>query len=361
MLTRNAVRIAARNAIQAIRKDPELYLEHYMTIAEVFLYDEIRQYKIDSFRSSIDKKDNIYRTVIKTITELDIRCLKKMVENLFINSFWSQGNLDNGKSGNKGKGIPFAIVFGTPVRKYNSSFNETRILPDFNTINDIITQGKELGTFFYIFCGEELTFFRKDLLRLADIHTDCYFLAEADLSQIDWEYISGLKEIGNIMLAFRADKIDGIIGQNNELSNKLKLVKKNSLPFGYTANLTGPNGNIALRDDFIDGMTDCGAIFGFYGDPNSSGPEERNNNLYDKKQADFDRKRMELLKKQKNIFLLKYPEDNKFLNGRLGAGPDYIRISADGIIQSPKNMAGVSLANVELNKILEEPSQTPVR
>ena len=43
-------------------------------------------------------------------------------------------------------------------------------------MDGIIRQGKELGTYMYIYTGGEPLVRKKDLIRLCEKHTDCMFL-----------------------------------------------------------------------------------------------------------------------------------------------------------------------------------------
>ena len=44
------------------------------------------------------------------------------------------------------------------------------------SMDRIITQGKELGTYMYIFTGGEPLVRKKDIIRLCEAHPDCVFL-----------------------------------------------------------------------------------------------------------------------------------------------------------------------------------------
>ena len=55
-------------------------------------------------------------------------------------------------------------------------------------INSIVSQGKKLGTYMYIYTGGEPMVRKKDLIRICEMHPDCEFLAFTNGTLIDEEF-----------------------------------------------------------------------------------------------------------------------------------------------------------------------------
>ena len=79
--------------------------------------------------------------------------------------------------------IPWAILMdptsacnlhctGCWAAEYGNKLNMS-----FETLDDIVRQGKEMGTFMYLFSGGEPLVRKADIIRLCEKHSDCVFLA----------------------------------------------------------------------------------------------------------------------------------------------------------------------------------------
>ncbi len=73
----------------------------------------------------------------------------------------------------------------------------------YETLDRIILRAR-LGTYTYIFSGGEPTMRKKkkDLIRLAEAHPDCAFLAFTNGTLVDEEFADELKRVGNFALRF---------------------------------------------------------------------------------------------------------------------------------------------------------------
>jgi MoaA/NifB/PqqE/SkfB family radical SAM enzyme len=71
----------------------------------------------------------------------------------------------------------------------------------YETLNDIIWQGKELRTYFYIYSGAEPLVRKKDILRLCEKHNDCMFLAFTNGTFIDEAFANEMLRVKNFIPA----------------------------------------------------------------------------------------------------------------------------------------------------------------
>ena len=69
---------------------------------------------------------------------------------------------------------------GCWAAEYGNSLNLS-----YKQIDDIISQGKELGIYFYIFTGGEPLVRKKDILKICEKHNDCEFLIFTNSTLID--------------------------------------------------------------------------------------------------------------------------------------------------------------------------------
>ena len=73
-------------------------------------------------------------------------------------------------------------------------------------MDDIVTQGKELGIYFYMFTGGEPLVRKKDIIRLCEKHNDVAFHAYTNSTLIDEDFCKECVRVGNLSfsLSWRA-------------------------------------------------------------------------------------------------------------------------------------------------------------
>lgn len=72
---------------------------------------------------------------------------------------------------------------------------------DFNTLDSIIQQGKEMGTYMYIYTGGEPLVRKKDLIKLCEKHSGCEFLSFTNGTLIDEEFCQEMLRVKNFVPA----------------------------------------------------------------------------------------------------------------------------------------------------------------
>ena len=72
---------------------------------------------------------------------------------------------------------------------------------DLETIDSIVKQGKELGTYMYIYTGGEPLVRKKDLIKICEMHPDCEFLSFTNGTLIDEEFCQEMLRVKNFVPA----------------------------------------------------------------------------------------------------------------------------------------------------------------
>ena len=80
----------------------------------------------------------------------------------------------------------------------------------YEKLSDIISQGKELGTYFYMFTGGEPLVRKKDILRLAEEHHDCEFHCFTNGTLIDEEFCEAVQKLGNISFSLSLEGFEEV-------------------------------------------------------------------------------------------------------------------------------------------------------
>ena len=72
---------------------------------------------------------------------------------------------------------------------------------DLETIDSIVKQGKELGTYMYIYTGGEPLVRKKDLIKICEMNPDCEFLSFKNGTLIDEEFCQEMLRVKNFVPA----------------------------------------------------------------------------------------------------------------------------------------------------------------
>ena len=68
-------------------------------------------------------------------------------------------------------------------------------------LDSIVTQGKELGTYMYIFTGGEPLVRKQDIIKLCEKHSDCEFLSFTNGTLIDESFCREMLRVKNFVPA----------------------------------------------------------------------------------------------------------------------------------------------------------------
>ena len=138
-----------------------------------------------------DKDNNMHQLVMDIMKDTDPDVLKATFMNFFLNANiigWPKQE-ENRKKYNCN--IPWAILLdptsacnlhctGCWAAEYGNKLNLS-----FDEIDSIITQGKEMGVYFYIYTGGEPLVRKEDLIKICRKHNDCVFLSFTNGTLID--------------------------------------------------------------------------------------------------------------------------------------------------------------------------------
>lgn len=166
------------------------------------------QSQIKVFREVIDDPDNNwYQLIMKFWEDVDPEVRKVIFENFIVNATAIGGQLKRKAMEKYDCNIPWAILVdstsacnlhcnGCWAAEYGHEMSM-----DFDTLDDIIRQGKELGTYMYIFSGGEPLVRKKDIIKLCEKHDDCMFLAFTNGALIDEEFVADMLRVKNFVPA----------------------------------------------------------------------------------------------------------------------------------------------------------------
>lgn len=140
----------------------------------------------------------------------------------------------------------------------------------YEEMDDIVTQGVELGTYIYLFTGGEPLVRKKDIIRLCEAHPDCVFSAFTNGTLIDEEFADEMLRVQNFMPAISIEGFEEATdsrrgnGTYQKIIHAMNILKERKLPFGISCCYTSANAEVIGSEEYFDQMIDMGAKFAWF-------------------------------------------------------------------------------------------------
>ena len=371
-LGHQAARLAASkicdNIVKGLCKDPETEVVKLIDMWQKFMGDEKIDLNYDSARKMICDKDcTLNKYMHRLINEIDPHVLKTIALNLGFEAF-VYGTKTIRKNREKyGCNVPWLILMdptsacnlhctGCWAAEYGNRLNLT-----YEEMDSVVTQGKELGTYLYMFTGGEPLVRKEDIIKLCKKHSDCAFLAYTNGTLVDEKLCEQMVEVGNFYLAISLEGFEAVNdlrrgdGVYGKVMNAMDLLKKNGLVFGTSICYTSKNTETVTSDEFIRLMVDKGCRYAMYFHYMPVGnaasvellptPEQR---IYMKDRI----RQIRSLTTGQGLFTFDFQNDGEFVGGCIAGGRNYFHINANGDAE-PCVFIHYSGANIRTNTLLE--------
>ena len=117
----------------------------------------------------------------------------------------------------------------------------------YEEMDRVITQGKELGIYFYMYTGGEPLVRKKDIIRLCEKHYDCAFHAFTNGTLVDEEVCEEMRRVGNLSLSISLEGFEEVndlrrgAGVFDKVMHTMDLLKKHGQIFGTSICYTSKN------------------------------------------------------------------------------------------------------------------------
>ena len=128
----------------------------------------------------------------------------------------------------------------------------------FDELDNIVTQGKELGVYFYMMTGGEPLVRKADIIRLCEKHNDCAFHCYTNGTLVDEKLCEDMKRVGNLSLSISLEGFEDANdfrrgeGVYNKVLHAMDLLHENGLIFGNSVCYTSKNMDAVTSDEFFD-------------------------------------------------------------------------------------------------------------
>ena len=361
---------AIQAALNYMDKDPETNIPKVMSIVDKAAPEGWYESQRNAIRQGIAEKGNWYQLAQK-VWELDPGVRKTFFTNFIVNASLKGSALQKETEEKEDCNVPWAILLdptsacnlhctGCWAAEYGHKLNLS-----LETIDDIVTQGKKLGTYMYIYTGGEPMVRKKDIITICERHPDCEFLSFTNGTLIDEEFCQEMLRVKNFVPAISLEGFetanDGRRGPGvfDKVKHAMQLLKEHNLPFGISTCYTSMNYKDITSEEFYDMIIEAGALFiwFFHYMPvgNDAAPELMPNP--EQRKAVYERIRA--FRSSKPIFSLDFQNDAEYIGGCIAGGRYYLHINAAGDVDpcvfihySNANIHEVSLLDALNRKLL---------
>lgn len=357
-------------AFRYLYKDPEKNMLTLMDWADKFSGGEFEPQRKLIRKYMEDPNEPYYSFIRKLFTDVDEGVLTTAAVNFFINANlvgWPQQEKLRAKYNCN---IPWAILLdptsacnlhctGCWAAEYGNKLNLS-----FEEIDSIITQGKELGVYLYIYTGGEPLVRKKDIIRLCEKHNDCVFLCFTNATLIDEAFADEMLRVKNFVPAISLEGFeeatDGRRGNGvyRKVMQAMELLKRKKLLYGISACYTSANYQSITDDAFYDSLIEMGAYFIWYFHYMPVGNDASPELLLAPEQREYVYRKVRKLRVEKPLFAMDFQNDGEFVGGCIAGGRRYLHINANGDVD-PCVFIHYSDSNIR-DKTLLECLQSPL-
>lgn len=331
-------------AMKYLENNPEENIPKLMALVDRLVPDDWYVGQRNAIRKAIQDKSNWYQLILR-LYELDPGVRRSFFQNFISNASLKGSAVQDEMAEKYNCNIPWAILLdpttacnlnctGCWAAEYGHQFNLS--LED---IDSIVKQGKELGTYMYIYTGGEPTVRKKDLMKICEMHPDCEFLAFTNGTMIDEEFCREMLRVKNFVPAISLEGFetanDGRRGSGvyQKVRRAMKLMKDHKLPFGISACYTSRNFEDISSEAFYDMMIESGALFVWYFHYMPVGKGAVPQLMPTAEQREEMYRRIRHFRQTKAIFGMDFQNDGEYVGGCIAGGRRYLHINAKGDVE----------------------------
>jgi len=334
--------IVLNQAMNHIAGDPEKNLPKLLNWVDAIGVKEFEPQSKVLHEVLDDPENNWNKYLMSLWRDIDNDTLKSIFRNLGLNTmlFGFPKQQENEKK--YGCNIPLAMLIdptsacnlkctGCWAAEYGNKLNMS-----YETLDSIITQGKELGTYFYLYSGGEPLVCKADIIKLCEKHQDCQFAAFTNGTLIDEAFADDMMRVKNFIPAISVEGFESDTdfrrgeGTFKKVEDAMALLKAKKLPFGISCCYTSKNVDVIGSEEYFDQMVEWGAKFCWFFTYMPIGKDAVAELMASAEQREFMYNQVRKFRDTKPIFTLDFWNDGEYAEGCIAGGRRYIHINANG-------------------------------
>lgn len=370
-LKESASAFALGKAMDYLNKDPEKNIPKLLKWVEKFDTRKLYKGQISFIKNIVQDPENIwYKYIINIFNDIDKDFLKTTFKNFFVNAcifgFRKQDDIRERYNCN----VPWAILMdptsacnlhctGCWAAEYGNKLNM-----GYETLDEIIRQGKDMGIYFYIYSGGEPLVRKADIIRLCKAHPDCEFMAFTNGTLIDDKFAEDMLDVKNFIPTISVEGFEEDTdfrrgkGTFKKVERAMKILKAHKLPFGISCCYTSKNVKTIGSEKYFDQMIDWGAKYAWFFTYMPVGNDAVPELMVSAKQREFMYNQIRKFRSTKPIFTMDFWNDGEYVEGCIAGGRRYLHINANGDIE-PCAFIHYSDSNIK-DKTLIQALQSPL-
>lgn len=339
------VRFGLKQAFNYIGKNPDQNLPKLLEWTDKIFRDNPDGFvgQREAFRKIInDSENNMHKLLWSIWDDIDEGVLKKTFENFLLNASFIGWPKEEDLRKKYNCNIPWAILLdptsacnlhctGCWAAEYGNKLNLS-----FDEIDSIITQGKELGVYFYIYTGGEPLVRKRDLLKICRKHNDCEFMTFTNGTLIDERFTAEMLKVKNLIPVLSVEGFEEATdarrgkGTYKKVVQAMALLKSKKLPFGISCCYTSKNIDSISSDEYFNQMVKWGAKFVWYFHYMPVGNDAVPELLPTPDQREYMYNKIRKIRETKPIFAMDFQNDGEYVEGCVAGGRRYLHINANG-------------------------------
>ncbi len=363
-VTTTLKKFGLEKAFKYLYKDPDENLKKMLRWAEKFSGKTYKS-QIDMIRDAVENPENAFHPYIEHLLErADPEVVKTIAVNFFINEnmigYPKQQELKKKYNCN----IPWAILLdptsacnlhciGCWAAEYGNKLNLT-----FEEMDSIITQGKDMGCYVYLFTGGEPLVRKDDIIRLCEKHNDCVFSTFTNGTLIDEKFADEMLRVKNFMPAISLEGMEEATdsrrgkGTFAKVIRAMDLLRERKLLYGVSSCYTSVNYDSITSEEYYDMLIEKGAYFIWYFHYLPVGNDAAPELLPTPEQRELVYRRIREYRRKKPLFAIDFQNDGEFVGGCIAGGRRYFHINANGDMD-PCAFIHYSDSNIREKTLLE--------
>lgn len=365
MIKEKALATMTDLAYDYLNKNPEKRMIKLVDIVDKLDRKNSLKAQRKVFRKILEEKDNNWNEYILSLWEdIDPEIRKAFFHNFIFNATVFSGKKHDELKRKYECNIPFAILMdptsacnlnctGCWAAQYGSKQSMS-----YEILDDIIRQGKAMGTHLYAYSGGEPLVRKKDIIRLCEKHKDCIFTAFTNGTLIDEAFADEMLRVKNFVPAISIEgfekETDARRGEGTyqAVEKAMEILKNRKLAFGASCCYTRDNVEIIGSEIFIDDLIEKGVKFAWFFTYIPVGVDAVPDLIATADQREYMYQQINKFRKTKPLFTVDFWNDGEYAGGCVAGGRRYLHINSAGDIE-PCAFVHYSDSNIYNTTILE--------
>lgn len=357
--------VGLKTVLSYIDSDPETNIPKILKWVEKFDSEENYKEAYNTVREILADPEHVWTRYMKNLyRDFDVKVRKKIFENFVINATITGLRRRNKNREQYGCNIPWAVLLD-PTSACNlkctgcwAADYGNQMSLSFDVMDSIITQGKEIGTYMYLYSGGEPLVRKNDIIKLCEKHGDCIFAAFTNGTLIDEKFADDMLRVGNFVPGISVEGFEEETdmrrgkGTYAAVIKAMQILKDRRLAFGFSACYHRYNTESVGSEAFLDDMIERGCKFGWYFTYMPVGVNAHPDFLATAEQRAYMYSQIRGFRDIKPIFTMDFWNDGEFVDGCIAGGRRYLHINANGDIE-PCAFIHYSDSNIKEKTLLE--------